>query len=176
MGVLELCQLFAQGQALADWMWLGRVCKKNLALGMRLLLGRGRPMMRQLYLGRGPRDEVHQGLQGNTMIIAQPSAQYNQVMPNVSHCPSTLVVMFCNSVEDVSRAHNLVVQHDKCADCVRRRIAVCPTFADVRVDEDAIRTDLPDNAVPPAFIHHATAMPEMATMRTTIDGPARLPP
>ena len=72
-------------------------------------------MMRTIYLGRGPRDEVHQGLQGNTMIIAQPSAKYSQVMPNITHTLDSWALMFCNDVEDVTRAHMLVVQRAKYA-------------------------------------------------------------
>ncbi len=160
--------------ALANWMWLGRLhpLYRELPLAMRLLLGRGRPMMRTVYLGRGPRDEVHQGLQGNTMIIAQPNAKYEQVMPNVPHALDSLVLMFCKTVDDVSRAHTLVVQRGRYAECMRHRIAVCPTFADVRLDDEAMLRDLPENAVPTAFIEHATCMPEASTMRTTMDGPA----
>ena len=139
--------------ALPNWMWLGRVhpSYKNLSLGMRLLLGRGRPVMRQLYLGRGPRDEVHKGLQGNTMIIAQPSAQYAQVMPSVSQCLSSLVLMFCNSVDDVSKAHTLVVERDQYAKWMQRRIEVCPTFQDVKIDLSAMRDELPEVGVPQAL-------------------------
>ena len=62
-------------------MWLGRVHStfRDLSLGMRLRLGLGRPVMRVLYLGKGQRDEVHRGLQGNTMITAQPSATYGDM-------------------------------------------------------------------------------------------------
>ena len=47
---------------------LGRLAPeyRHISLGTRLLLGLGRPMIRKLYLGRGPRDEVQQGLQGST--------------------------------------------------------------------------------------------------------------
>ena len=79
--------------ALASWMWLGRVYR-DLSLGMRLLLGLGRPVMRVLYLGKGQRDEVHQGLQGNSMIVAQPSATHSQVTPNVANAMSLLVIFF----------------------------------------------------------------------------------
>ena len=54
--------------------WPGRVAPeyRGVSLGARLLRGLGRPMIRKLYLGRGPRDEVQQGFQGNTVIMAQP--------------------------------------------------------------------------------------------------------
>jgi hypothetical protein len=61
---------------LENWMWLGRIhhLLRNLTLAMRLLRGLGRPMMQSLYLGRGPHDEVHRGLHGNIMIVAQATA------------------------------------------------------------------------------------------------------
>ena len=160
--------------ALVNWMWLGREhpLYRDLSLGMRILLGLGRPVMTSLFLGRGPRDEVHQGLTGNTMIVAQPSATYEQVQPNVHHTLDKLVLMFCKSVEDVSRAQVLVVERARYAECMQRRIAVCPTFANVRLDEEAMVRDLPESGVPEAFIQRATAMPEAASMRTTMDGPA----
>ena len=89
--------------ALANWMWLGRMHPlfSNLSLGMRLLLGLGRPMLRQLFLGRGPRGEVHQGFTGNPLLIAQPTAKASQVVPDVPHTLSTLVLLFCNNTDDV---------------------------------------------------------------------------
>lgn len=80
--------------------------------------------------------------------------------------------MFCNSVDDVSKAHTLTVQPKQYAPAMRRRIHVCPTFENVKLDEEAVTRDLPAEGVPPAFIEHAVAMPETATMRTTMDGPA----
>ena len=160
--------------ALANWMWLGRVHHlfRDLTLAMRLLLGLGRPMMRSLYLGRGLRDEVHRGLQGNTMIVAQPNATYKQVVPDVNQTLSGLNVMFCKTVDDVSKAHTLMVQPEQYAPAMRRRILACPTFENVKLDEEAVARDLPIAGVPPAFIEHAVPMPETATMTTTMDGPA----
>ena len=139
---------------------------------MRLLLGLGRPMMRCLYLGRGPRDEVHRGSQGNSMIVAQASATYKHVVPDANHVLSGLSVMFCKSVDDVSEAHTLTVQPEQYAPAMRRRIHVCPTFESAKLDEEAVTRDLPTTGVPPAFIEHAVPMPETETMRTTMDGPA----
>ena len=137
-------------------MWLGRVHHlfRDLTLAMRLLLGLGRPIMRSLYLGRGPRDEVHRGRQGNTMLAAQASATYKQVVPDVQHVLNGLTVMFCKTVDDVSNAHALTVQPERYAPAMRRRILVCPTFANVKLDEEAGVRDLPIAGVPPAFVEH----------------------
>ena len=116
-------------------------------------------MMRVLYLGRGPRDEVHRGLQGNTMIVAQPSAQYKQVVPDASHALAGLTVMFCQSIDNVRKAHTLMVQPEQYMAAMRRRILVCPTFENVSLDEEAVNRELLSDGVPPAFIEHAVAMP-----------------
>jgi len=111
-------------------------------------------------------------MQGNTMIVAQASATYKQVVPDASHALNGLTVMFCKTVDDVSNAHTLTVQPEQYAAAMRRRILVCPTFANVQLDEEAVARDLPTTGVPPAFVEHAEPMPETATIRTTMDGPA----
>ena len=68
-----------------------------------------RLIMRQLFLGRGPADEVHKGMTGNQMIISQPSPSYDQVLPNMANVSEGLVVLFCKSIDDVSKAEMLVV-------------------------------------------------------------------
>jgi hypothetical protein len=80
--------------------------------------------------------------------------------------------MFCNSVDDVSKAHTFTVQPKQYAPAMRRRIHVCPTFENVKLDEETVIRDLPTEGVPRAFIEYAMAMPETATMRTAMDGPA----
>ena len=54
---------------------------------------------------------------------------------------------------------------------VRHRKKVCPSFAQVTVDEDAI-DQLPDDAVPEALMQSAQAVPEVAQIHTTMHGPA----
>ena len=143
--------------ALANWMWLGRVhlLFRGLELGMRLLLGLGRPMIHQIFLGRGPRDEVHQGLTGNTMLIAQPTADAQQVVPDPANALSNVTLMFCKSVDDVRKAHTLVVDGRKYKTCMDIRKQVCPAFDGVRIDSDALARELPQDGVPPAFVAHA---------------------
>ena len=72
--------------ALAIWMKLERSHHlfTDFTLAMRLLLEPTRPVTRSLDLGRAPRDKVHRGLQGNAMIIAQPTATYKQIVPDVN--------------------------------------------------------------------------------------------
>ena len=60
--------------ALANDFWLGRhdPLFREASLAERVLAGRARLLMRQLFLGRGAGDEVHKGMAGNTLLIAQP--------------------------------------------------------------------------------------------------------
>ena len=126
--------------------------------------------MRQLFLGRGADDEVHKGMSGNTMLISQPSPSYDQVMPNLASLSHRLVVLFCRSVDDVSKAQMLFVNREQYRFMVSHRQKVCPTFAQVSVDETAIN-QLPDNAVPEVLMQSAQAMPEFAHIHTAMHGP-----
>ena len=59
-----------------------------------MLASSGRLVMRQLFLGRGNDDEVHKGMTGNTMLIAQPAPEYEQVLPNSEGLSQGLVTLF----------------------------------------------------------------------------------
>ena len=131
--------------------------------------------MRQLFLGKGAGEEVHKGMTGNTMLIAQPSPSYEQVLPNMSAVSEGLVVLFCKSVDDVSKAQMLVVNREEYREMVLYRRQVCPTFAHTTIDEAAI-DKLPDAAVPDHIKESAQAMPEAADVRTVLQGPSnRIP-
>ena len=69
------------------------------------------------------------------MIVAQATATYKQVVPDVNHVLSGLTVMFCNSVDDVSKAHTLTVQPKQYAPAMRHRIYVCRTFENVNASQ-----------------------------------------
>ena len=115
--------------------------------------------MRELFLGRGPNDEVHKGTTGNTMLIAQPSPSYEQVLPNISSMSDGFVVLFCKSIDDVAKAQVLFVNREQYRAMVRHRQEVCPTFANTTIDEAAI-DKLPDDAVPDVILEGAQAMPD----------------
>ena len=69
--------------------------------------------MGQLFLGRGAEDEVHKGTTGNAMLTSQPSPSYEQVLPNTAALTEGLVVLFCKSTEDVSKAQVLIVNREE---------------------------------------------------------------
>ena len=148
---------------------------REASLATRILASSARLIMRQLFLGRGPDDEVHKGMSGNPMLIAQPSPTYDQVLPNLSALNDRMVVIFCRSLDDVSKAPMLFVNREQYREMVRHRQKVCPTFAKSTIDEAAI-DELPDNAVPETVLQGAQAMPEAAGIHTTMQGPTnRIP-
>ena len=120
---------------------------KEATLASRMLASSARLIMRQLFLGRGAQDEVHKGMTGNTMFIAQPSPSYEQVLPNMSMLTEGMVILFCNSIDDVTRAQMLVVNREQYRGMVQHRQKVCPVFANTRIAEDVI-DELPESAVP----------------------------
>ena len=67
------------------------------------------------------------------MLIAQPTAESSQVMPDVPNVLKTLALLFCKSPDDVRRAHTLVVQRDRYVECMEHRIAICPVFENVEL-------------------------------------------
>ena len=127
--------------------------------------------MRQLFLGRGADDEVHKGTTGNTIPISQPSPSYEQVLPNTAALQEGLVVLFCKTTDDVSKAQVLVVNREEYRAMVQHRKQVCPVFATTAIDSAAI-DNLPENAVPDILIQGATHMPEASNVKTTMHGPA----
>ena len=163
--------------ALADAFFLGRhpPLFREATLATRMLASSGRLLMRQLFLGRGADDEVHKGVTGNTMLIAQPAPSYEQVLPNMTALTESIVVLFCKSIDDVSKAQVLVVNREEYRALVHHRKQVCPVFANTSIDEVEI-DKLPDGAVPDALLQSAQVMPEASSVKTTMHGPAnRIP-
>ena len=131
--------------ALANWMFLGRhhPVFKEAALASRMLASSARLLMRQLFLGRGTDEEVHKGMTDNTMLVSQPSPSYAQVLPNTTALTEGLVVLFCKSSEDVSKVQVWVVNREEYRFMVQHGKKVCPEFANISIDNEAI-DNLPD--------------------------------
>ena len=139
--------------ALANAFFLGRhhPLFREATLATRMLASSARLLMRQLFLGRGADHEVHKGVTGNTMPIAQPAPGYGQVMPNMTTLTEGIVTLFCKSLDDISKAQVLVVNREEYRALVQHRKQVCPVFAETSIDEN--ETDkLPDSAVPDVFL------------------------
>ena len=148
---------------------------REATLATRMLASSARLIARQLFLGRGPADELHKGTTGNHMIISQPSPGYEAQLPNVANVTEGLVVLFCKTIDDVSKAEMLVVNRERYRAMVQHRRKVCPTFAKVEIDEAAIDA-LPNAAVLDAVVESAQHVPEATSVQTTVFGPAsRIP-
>ena len=73
--------------ALSNLLWLGRehpLLQQFGTLGLRMLLGLGRPCFRKMVLGKGNKDERQSGLTGNHILVAQPAAELGDVLPPTS--------------------------------------------------------------------------------------------
>ena len=82
---------------------------KDLNLATRVLLGKGRACMRQIFLGQGPREEVGKGLIGNTILLSQAEVMPTHILPALSKTLDSFSIFFCRSVDDVKRIKALVV-------------------------------------------------------------------
>ena len=104
------------------------------------------------------------------MLIAQPAPGYEQVLPNMSALTESIVVLFCKTLEDVSKAKVLVVDVEDYRALVQHRKQVCPVFADTSIDEKEI-DKLPQSAVPEPLLRSAQFMPEANSVKTIMHGP-----
>ena len=71
--------------ALANFFFGGRhhPLFREATLATRMLASSARLIVRQLFLGRGLGDEVHKGMTGNTMLIAQSSPGRDKTLSNL---------------------------------------------------------------------------------------------
>ena len=90
--------------ALANGMWLGRQhpLLQNASLGLRLLLGLGRPCFRKLLLGAGRKEERQSGTTGNHVLVSQGSPSISEVLPPSSRQLSdSFVAVFGQDKEEL---------------------------------------------------------------------------
>ena len=83
--------------ALANDLWLGRlpVDLQNGSLGLRMLLGLGRPCFRKLLLCKGQNDTQQYGFTVNHILISHGSASLVESLPPPStHLKDRFVVIF----------------------------------------------------------------------------------
>ena len=98
--------------ALSNAMWLGRQhpLLQNASLGVRLLLGLGRPCFRKLLLGKGRTDEREAGTTGNHILVSQGAPSISEVLPPSSRQLSdSFVAVFGQNKEDLSKCQLLTV-------------------------------------------------------------------
>ena len=164
--------------ALANLLWLGRehvLCQKA-SLGTRMLSCLGRPVWRKLILGKGDKDEQEKGIGGNSILLAQarPEELATSLPPTTEQMQNTFVVLFCRSIEEVSRAQMLVVNRQDYISLVQTRQRVCPVYAEIRLDEERMQ-QWSENDVPKELLACAQRLPETEKVCIATVGPASRP-
>ena len=162
--------------ALSNAMWLGRQhpLLENASLGLRLLLGLGRPCFRKLLLGAGRREERQSGATGNHVLVSQGSPSLNQVLPPSSrHLSDSFVAVFGQDKEDLTKCQVLTVSRSAYKTLAEERVRVNAVFARRFIDEQAVES-LPENGVPPQLIECAVQMPAIDKYTAIRCGPGTI--
>ena len=162
--------------ALANDLWLGRerTALQNATLGLRMLLGLGRPCFRKLLLGKGQKDTLQSGFTGNHILISQASATLAEALPPPStHLKDSFVVIFGQNADDLRKCQLLTVQGDAYKALAAERARVNAIFAEVPLDQAAVNA-LPINGVPQQLLDCAVQMPEVQQYRATRPGPGTI--
>ena len=162
--------------ALANLLWMGRQhpLLQNATLGLRLLLGLGRPCFRKLLLGRGKIEDREAGLTGNHVLVSQAADKMGDVLPPTSSQLSDhFVVIFGQSAEDLRKCQLLTVRRDSYKTLVDERCRTNPIFAEVRVSSTAVDA-LPTEGVPSQIAECAVHVPEADKYKATRAGPGSL--
>jgi len=162
--------------ALSNAMWLGRqhTLLQNASLGLRLLLGLGRPCLRKLLLGAGRREERQSGTTGNHVLVSQGSPSIREVLPPSSRQLSdSFVAVFGQDKEDLSKCQLLTVSRNAYKTLAEERVRVNSAFVRTIIDQQAVEA-LPENGVPQQLIECAVQMPEVDKYAATRCGPGTI--
>ena len=147
----------------------------DASLGTKLLLGLGRPCFRKLFLGKGQRENLQQGLTGNSVLVAQPRADLASLLPpTTGNLLNHFVVIYGKSIEDVTKSQVLKVQRSAYEELLAVRTVTNEAFAEVTRDEAAIDR-LPADGVPEQLINCAVRMDEADKFQVSRPGPATRP-
>ena len=159
--------------ALANAMWLGRQhpLLQNASLGLRLLLGLGRPCFRKLLLGAGRREDKESGTSGNHVLVSQGAPSLSDVLPPSSRQLSdSFVAVFGQNKEDLSKCQLLTVSRSCYKILVEERVRVNDAFARTTIDQQAVDS-LPENGVPQQLMECGIQMEEVEKYSATRCGP-----
>ena len=115
-----------------------------------MLASIGRCYWKQVRLGKGAPDAQQKGINGNTILFAQPTANisFMELPPPPDALVDTMNIAFARSTQDLSQAYWATVKRSEYMRIVRERRQQCATFAHVSVREDLAATRLPEDGVP----------------------------
>ena len=162
--------------ALANDLWIGRerAALQNGSLGLRMLLGLGRPCFRKLLLGKGQKDTLQSGFTGNHILISQASASLGEVLPPPStHLKDSFVVIFGRDAGVLRKCQLLTVQREAYKPLATERARVNAIFSHVPLDEAAANA-LPLDGVPQQLLDCAVQILEVDRYKATRAGPGTI--
>ena len=168
--------------ALANWNWGGRLhpLYYNLSIATKALLGLAIMICRLVVLRHSKHEEDQEkGFVGNTILLAQPRPQQiMRALPPADDEVSKYLSVCFNSQKmttaDVGKHQALKIDPEEYIRCSELRRKVCPVFAEVQIDQEQIRTQWPERAVPAAILEGAQSMDTLHTFKPTLDGPATM--
>ena len=168
--------------ALANWNWGGRLhpLYYNLSIATKALLGLAIMVCRLIVLRHSEHpDDQEKGFVGNTILLTQPRPEeiIQKLPPPDAEVSKYMSVCFNNqsmTTADVGKHRALEIDPEEYIRCSELRKKVCPVFAEVQLDEQQLRTQWPDRAVPTAILQGAQAMDTLHTFKPTLDGPATM--
>jgi hypothetical protein len=124
-------------------------------------------------------EDQEKGFVGNTILLTQPCPEeiMQKLPPANAEVSKYLSVCFNNqklTTADVGKHRALEIDPEEYIRCSELRKKVCPVFAEVQLDEQQLRTQWPERAVPTAILQGAQAMDTLHTFKPTLDGPATM--
>jgi len=152
----------------------------NLSIATKALLGLAIMVCRLVVLRHSEQPEDQEkGFVGNTILLTQPRPEeiMQKLPPADAEVSKYLSVCFNNqsmTTADVGKHRALEIDPEEYLSCSELRKKVCPVFAEAQLDEQQLRTQWPDRAVPTAILQGAQAMDTLHTFKPTLDGPASM--
>ena len=115
--------------------WIGREKKhvRDASTATKMLSSLARCCFKQVRLGKGAPDTRQKAICGNTIFLAQPTAEIPSLTlppPDDALVDSGFNVIFTRSVHDLSSAHWATVKRAEYLRIVRERKKECASFAD----------------------------------------------
>ena len=162
--------------ALSNKLWLGRERRllQNRNLGLRMLLGTGRPCFRKLLLGKGQKEDLQSGFTGNHVLLSQATPNFAAGLPpTAEELSENFVVIYGRSPEELRKCHILTVQRDDYRALIEERCRVNSTFANTPVNQTAVNA-LPEDGVPAQIMQCAVRMEEVENYQPTRQGPGSI--
>ena len=138
--------------ALANDNWIGRekLHVREASAATKMLASLARCCWKQVRLGKGDPSIAQQGISGNTIFFAQPTAEVPcmELPPSADALVDSFNILITRSLQDLSHASWATVKRSEYMKIIKERQQECPAFAHVKINEEASANLLPDEGVP----------------------------